>query len=202
MGFMKPWVWSPNITKKHRQSHKTKQNSLHINYIQMKTFVKCQCLLISTHSRVVVFPLNVLNLFMFCKECHSYVLSPSRFMNYCRMFMWLPSSAQEVISVQKRDSIICGGQVSNGWRQPRVYSQPNWKMSSQLLPLPSPHRGRVERGKILRFGIHHHWAHSQFILEKWPSEVRLRLGPPIAGFQHLVSGGSLCSWCVHHIPVR
>lgn len=143
MGFMKPWVWSPNITKKHRQSHKTKQNSLHINYIQMKTFVKCQCLLINTHSRVVVFPLNVLNLFMFCKECHSCVLSPSRFMNHCRMFMWLPSSAQEVISIQKRDSIICGGQVSNGRRQPRVYSQPNWKMSSRLLPLPSPHRGRV-----------------------------------------------------------
>lgn len=135
----------------------------------MKTFVKCQCLLINTHSRVVVFPLNVLNLFMFCKECHSCVLSPSRFMNHCRMFMWLPSSAQEVISIQKRDSIICGGQVSNGQRQPRIYSQPNWKMSSRLLPLPSPHRGRVEMGKILRFGIHHHWAHSQFILEKWSS---------------------------------
>lgn len=152
----------------------------------MRTFAKCQCLLVNTHSRAVVFPLNVLNLFMFCKECHSCGLSPSRFMDHCRMFTWLPPSVQEVISVQKRDSIICGGQVSNGWRQPRGYSRPNWKMSSRLLPLPSPHGGRVERGKILRFGIHHHWAHSQFILEKWPSEVRLRLRPPIAGFQHLV----------------
>lgn len=168
----------------------------------MRTFAKCQCLLINTHSRAVVFPLNVLNLFMFCKDCHSCGLSPSRFMDHCRMFTWLPPSVQEVISVQKRDSIICGGQVSNGWRQPRGYSRPNWKMSSRLLPLPSPYRGRVERGKILRFGIHYHWAHSQFILEKWPSEARLRLCPPIAGFQHLVSGGSLCSRCVHHIPVR